>query len=106
MWYPPFCEMVSVLFTGVNESLVSQCAKNFAKAVMPIKNSTQIIHILGPVPAAITKIKNKYRWRIIIKCANADRLTKTLYEAYEACGKNKNFEKISIVIDKNPNNIM
>lgn len=106
MWYPPFCEMVSVLFTGVNESLVSQCAKNFAKAVMPIKNSTQRIQILGPVPAAITKIKNKYRWRIIIKCANADRLTKALYEAYEDCAKNKNFEKISIVIDKNPNNIM
>lgn len=106
MWYPPFCEMISVLFTGINEGLVSQCAKNFAKVIASQRNSVQRMQILGPVPAVITKIKNKYRWRLIIKCTDSDKLTKTLYEAYEDCEKNKNFDKISIVIDKNPNNMM
>ena len=106
MWYPPFCEMISVLFAGVSESLVSQCAKNFARVIASAEKSAQRMQILGPVPASVAKIKNKFRWRLIIKCADSDKLTKTLYEAYEDCENNKNFEKISIVIDKNPNNIM
>lgn len=106
MWYPPFCEMISVLFTGVNETTVAQCARSFARSVLPIKNSRQRIQLLGPVPAAITKIKNKYRWRLIIKCENSDWLTRALSAAAEECEKNKNFDKITIVIDKNPNNIL
>ena len=105
MWYPPFCEMISVLFTGVSEAMVAQCARSFARYVAPIKNSTQKIQILGPVPAAITKIKNKYRWRLLIKCENSDRLSRILFDAAAECEKNKNFEKITIVIDKNPNSI-
>ena len=106
MWYPPFCEMISVLFSGTAEALVAQCARSFARSVLPIKNSRQRIQLLGPVPAAITKIKNKYRWRLIIKCENSDWLTRTLSLAVEECEKNKNFDKITIVIDKNPNNIL
>jgi len=106
MWYPPFCEMISVLFTGVNETTVAQCARSFARSVLPIKNSRQRIQLLGPVPAAITKIKNKYRWRLIIKCENSDWLTRALSAAAEECEKNKNYNKITIVIDKNPNNIL
>lgn len=106
MWYPPFCEMISVLFTGANEAMVAQCARSFARSVLPIKNSRQRIQLLGPVPAAITKIKNKYRWRLIIKCENSDWLTRALSAAAEECEKNKNYNKITIVIDKNPNNIL
>lgn len=105
MNYPPFCELVSVLFTGPYENIVAQCARFFARQIADIKNHDKSVQILGPVPAAITKIKNKFRWRILIKCENADKLTKTLSTAMEECSKNKNFEKVIIVIDKNPNNI-
>ena len=105
MWYPPFCEMVSVLFSAGFEKTVAQCARAFAQNIFHIKNMGQKMQILGPVPATITKIKNKYRWRILIKCENADMLTDALVSATDECYKNNNFEKVSIVIDKNPNNI-
>jgi len=105
MWYPPFCEMVSVLFSAGFEKTVAQCARAFAQNISHIKNMGQKMQILGPVPATITKIKNKYRWRILIKCENADMLTDALVSATDECYKNNNFEKVSIVIDKNPNNI-
>ena len=101
MQYPPFCDMVSVLFVGENEEAVSKCSKLFAKNISPSNE----YKVLGPVPAQITKIKNKYRWRILIKCRNADRVTNTLVTAREICNNNTNYEKISIIIDKNPNNI-
>ena len=105
MNYPPFCEMISVLFTGTYESAVSQCSRFFAREIQDIKNIDKSIRILGPVPCAISKIKNKFRWRILIKCENADKLTDKLSSAVLECSKNKNFEKVIIVIDKNPNNI-
>ena len=105
MNYPPFCELVSVLFTGPYENTVAQCARFFARQIADIKNSDNSVQILGPIPAAITKIKNKFRWRILIKCENADTLTKNLSTAMDECSKNNNFEKVIIVIDKNPNNI-
>ncbi len=105
MNYPPFCDMVSVLFTGTYENTVAQCARFFARQLTDVKNKDKSVQILGPVPAAITKIKNKFRWRILIKCNNADALTESLSSAAAECSKNNNFEKVIIVIDKNPNNI-
>ena len=105
MWYPPYCDMVSILFSGPFEATVAQCSRYYAKNILNIKKKYGRIQILGPVPAAITKIKNKFRWRILIKCENADLLAESLITAREECFKNKNFEKISIVIDKNPNNM-
>ncbi len=105
MNYPPFCDLVSVLFSGTNEPIVAQCARFFAKEIIGIKNKDKSVQILGPVPAAITKVKNKFRWRILIKCKDANLLTEKLSSAAEECEKNNNFEKVIIVIDKNPNNI-
>ncbi len=105
MKYPPFCDLISVLFSGTYEPTVAQCARFFAKSISQIKNTDKNIQILGPVPSAITKIKNKYRWRILIKCNDANLLTEALSSATKKCGMNNNFEKVIIVIDKNPNNI-
>lgn len=105
MKYPPFCDLISVLFSGTYEPTVAQCARFFAKSISEIKNIDKNIQILGPVPSAITKIKNKYRWRILIKCNDANKLTQALSSATKKCGMNNNFEKVIIVIDKNPNNI-
>ena len=105
MNYPPFCDLVSVMFSGTYEPKVAQCARFFAKNITEIKNIDKSVQILGPVPSAITKIKNKYRWRILIKCKDAKLLTEALSSAAKECSMNNNFEKVIIAIDKNPNNI-
>lgn len=104
MCYPPYCEMVSILFSGVSENLTANCAKLYAKHLSALKNNMQKTQVLGPIPAAVARINNKYRWRILIKCENADRISSVLSDAREACRKNMNYKDISVVIDKNPNN--
>ena len=104
MWYPPYCEMISILFSGANENQVSQAAKLYAKYIEQLKSLSQRTQILGPIPAALSKINNKYRWRILIKCENSDNLNSILVESRKKVQKNMNYKDISIVIDKNPNN--
>lgn len=105
MWYPPFCEIVSVIFSGKSENMTANCARFYAKQLAELKNQPQKTQILGPVPAYISKIKNKYIYRILIKCENSDMLNETLVYAEKQCGKNANYENVSVIIDKNPNNM-
>lgn len=105
MWYPPFSKIVSVQLQGSSETLVSQAAKYFVKEVRNLSELNQKIQILGPIPAYISKIKNKYRWQIIFKCEDDDELGEKLHDAEMACRENKNYSDISVVIDKSPNMI-
>ena len=60
---PPFYRLISLIISGNNESLIMKHAINI-KSKLPKINS---VNILGPVPAPITKIRKKYRCRILIR---------------------------------------
>ncbi len=104
MWYPPFCEMVSVIFTGGNEKAVKKASSVFARRFSG-EEYTQRVQLLGPIPAYISKIKNKYIYRLIIKCENSDQLNGALSASQEYCTDSPACEGITVVIDKNPNNM-
>lgn len=59
--------------------------------------------LLGPVRAPITKIKNKYRWRIIIKCKNMDDIIDTLTHFSKNFKANKD---VKVSININPYNML
>lgn len=58
-----------------------------------------------PVPAPIDKIKNKYRWRMLIK----GKVNSQLLDILTYSTQNDNLTKLkntSIIIDINPNNLI
>ena len=61
---PPFYRLVSLIISGKNELLVMRFATN-VKSNLPQMNE---VNILGPVLAPITKLRKKYRCRILIRC--------------------------------------
>lgn len=61
--------------------------------------------VYKPVPAPIDKIKNKYRWRMIVKC----KINSKVLDILKYSTENEIFEKMkntSIIVDINPNNLM
>ncbi len=103
MNYPPYSELVCVLFSGGAATLVNQAAKYYLKQLGNLSEWGQWAQILGPVPASISKMNNKYRYRIIIKCEDGDKLTDRLKNAEAACRKHANYKSVAVVTDKNPN---
>ncbi|MCH5185645.1 MAG: hypothetical protein J1F64_05905 [Oscillospiraceae bacterium] len=103
MWYPPYCEIVSILITGRSESITMQAAGFVKNALRLLERLKQRTMVLGPVPAYISKINNKYRYRIMIKCENSDGITGVLEKMSEAVDNNKKYERVSVIIDKNSN---
>ena len=101
MWYPPYCDMVCIGFSGEHLSSVSDCAKEYEKMLKVYKREFKI-DILGPIPSAISKIKQKFRWQILIKAENADRISSVLQDIKNKLNENDNYKDVVIVIDKNP----
>ena len=60
---PPFYRLISLIISGKNETLIMKFAMNI-KSKLPKMNE---VNILGPVLAPITKIRKKYRCRILIR---------------------------------------
>ena len=103
MWYPPFCKMTGVYFQSSDEGKTAMASRYFANAMGDIQSLGQKIQVLGPIPSAISKINGKYRYQIIFKCEDDDALGVSLKNAETATRGNREYEGVSIVIDKSPN---
>jgi len=60
---PPFYRLISIIISGKNELLIMKFALDI-KAKLPKMNN---VNILGPVLAPISKLRKKYRCRILIR---------------------------------------
>ena len=60
---PPFYRLISLIISGKNEPLIMKFAINIKSKIPKINEVT----VLGPVLAPISKIRKKYRCRILIR---------------------------------------
>lgn len=102
MWYPPYSEMVCIRISGDDNDITRRSAFMFKDAFGDISQMQENIAVLGPIPAMVSKVKNKYRWQIIYKCHNADLLNDRIINAQRVVRNNKELGNVTISIDKNP----
>lgn len=103
MVYPPYCDIISALFTGENEHKVAMCAKTFFDILRELneKNNEKII-VLGPSPAKISKLNNNYRYRLSVKCKNSKNIRLMFNEILKRIYKMKEYKEISVALALNP----
>jgi primosomal protein N' (replication factor Y) len=73
--YPPFSQLVSLTIRGISQNKVRKDSIILAKY---LKENHKGVQFIGPGPCPIEKIRNKYRWRIIIKSKNKRKLNKLM----------------------------
>ena len=104
--YPPFCDIILIGFSSENENCVIESAKFMYKILKnKIINEKLKIILYKPVPAPIDKIKNKVRWRIIIKCKFDDEIIQSINKALKEL-ESINLKNVKTTIDVNPTNMM
>ena len=94
---PPFYRLISLIISGDNELLIMKFATNIKSKLPNIKG----IDILGPVFAPITKLKKKYRCRILIRYPKKLFIQKYLSQSLN---KIKNLSEIKLEVDVDPIN--
>ena len=101
--YPPFCDIILIGISGKNIKDVEAVSKKIYNNLNLGKAKTGIdINIFKPVPAPIDKIKNKIRWRIIVKCKLNDKVISLLNRSIQDI----NGDKARVIVDINPNNML
>ena len=93
---PPFNDFILIMMQGENESSIIYELGRIAKRL-----SWRGLNVMGPVPAPYSKIKNKYRWRIIIRHHKAAELLELLHTIADYYAKSDN----QLFIDINPNSM-
>ena len=110
--YPPYINLISILIYGENIYKVKDMSlsiydiiKNYMKDIYGDKLNN---YLIGPNPAPIEKIKNNYRWQILIKVEDKQ-MERLKYLVNRVCILNEynlNTEGIKYSIDINPNTIL
>ncbi|MDP1676006.1 MAG: primosomal protein N' [Bacteroidota bacterium] len=106
--YPPFSRVIVVEFKGKNEKNVEQTAIGFGKQLFSLLNRDSI---LGPSPAVLSKIKNEYRWQIIIKAdkeidKNGTRARHAVARVVNEQSNQSTKSKVKITVDVDPAGIL
>ncbi len=104
--YPPFSRLALVEFKGKNEDKTRVAAERYAKA---LRGFLSTFLVLGPSPAVISKVKNYYRWHIIIKSPRAKdpaavELRYGIRRAMADAGRNPS--SIRLIVDIDPVGLM
>ena len=99
---PPFRAMYTVTVSGMEESTVLQCASQLKQAMDQAAHGFPDFRVLGPAPAGIVRVNNRYRYRVILNappCKEARALTAAALRQF---GNDKRYRKLSLYGDVNP----
>ena len=71
MLLPPFCDLCVVSFSAAREQTAKEAAAAFLGCFKQLAGAASLpLRVLGPAPASILKLNNRYRYRLVIKCKN------------------------------------
>ena len=104
MLYPPFADICLVGFAGENQQLTLRAANEFLREFSELAGSKYQklpIRILGPSPALVVKVSNKFRYKLIIKCRNNHAFRQLLSAVLISFGENREFAKVTAYADMN-----
>jgi len=101
--YPPFGRLALLKFSGAKEALVEKTATEVALHLQKMADLSGGVLVLGPSVSPVSKIRNNYRWQILLKSRGLKGL-KPLLEAASFGIKPPKGVKLSIDVD--PQNML
>lgn len=108
MLYPPFASICLVGFVGENAKLTENAAFTFTAKMTELLNqeySDIPLRVLGPSQAAVFKVSNKYRFKLILKCRNDNRFREMLSRMLIAFSGEREFNGVTVYADMDPLNL-
>lgn len=104
MLYPPFADICLVGFVGENQGETLKTARGFLQDFITLaKNEypNMPLRVLGPSPALVVKVSNKFRYKLIIKCKNNSEFRKLLSTLLVKYGSSREHNKVTAYADMN-----
>jgi len=104
--YPPFERLVHLRLEGTNAADVARRAVGLGSDLRRLVDSVSAngtVEILGPVAAPIAKLRNWYRWQILLKGSRSQKLLEMARQAADWVPRSKGMR---LQIDVDPYNML
>lgn len=105
MTYPPYCDLCVVTAVSEKESDAKMGANAFVQRISELSqevyNDVKMI-VLEPMPPRVSKVNNRYRYRIIIKCKNNRKFRQMMSQLLIEFGKCRTLGSVNFICDINP----
>ena len=97
--YPPYARLARILLSSTDARQVETLAEQAGEWLS--KHAPSSVSVLGPAPAVLAKILNRYRWSLLLKSAQAQSLH-SLLEGFHAEPFWHKQKKVMIQFDIDP----
>jgi primosomal protein N' (replication factor Y) (superfamily II helicase) len=98
--YPPYYRLLLVRFDAADQALTERTAEQWAKVALAAVGNTA--EVLGPSPAPIERLRNRYRYRLIVRAQKRA----PLYRAAEALMAQSPDRRVRTSFDFDPVNML
>lgn len=105
--YPPFTNIAVAIVSSVNDKLAFSRAREiygFLAARIDAQAGDQLLP--GPLRAPLSRIRSRYRWRIVVKCDSVERLCVIFGDMSDYFAKIKGRSDVDLSMDINPASMM
>jgi primosomal protein N' (replication factor Y) len=69
--FPPFSRLIGILFESTSQTRLEKAMMDFINVTPTMPGG---VTALGPVPALVYKIRNRWRWKMLLKGVNIRQL--------------------------------
>ncbi|WP_417909527.1 replication restart helicase PriA [Candidatus Electronema sp. PJ] len=105
--YPPFGRLINIRFSGEEEGKVQETAKAAAGLLRAaIDKDSLPVDILGPAPAPLSLLRNRFRWQLLLKGRQPEVLHQLCNQLLENKQRLCHRGKVRMGIDVDPENML
>ena len=101
--FPPAAHMAAVHFRASSEMVASAAAEAFVNKIKPLLEPG--VELFGPMPAPIAKVRNQYRYQLMIRGGSILRLGQTLRPLVTGATAFRH-EDVDIHVDIDPQSLL
>ncbi len=107
--YPPHSRLINVVLSGTEEDAVQRAARAAADWLLPrlpAPGADSQVHLLGPAPCPVDRIRNRWRWHFLLRSPSARALAgagRALHHHFEL---RPGPADLRLVLDRDPVSLM
>lgn len=105
--FPPHYRLIGVLAVGPDAESTAEKMKEFANLLRNVAfRARDAVTVLGPVPAAVAKIKDQWRWRLILRGTEPSLMRQILRDALARYRDLPGHSRVQMLVDVDPQDLL
>jgi len=105
--YPPFTHAATILLTGRSENATRRAAETLGSILYSFQEAKfPDVDILGPAPAPLARIKQYYRWHLLLKAVEPSHIKEVVKQAMAKPPPQVSRGDVRVAVDMDPMTVL